>query len=46
MKYELFGTNHSGLVEFLGTYADQGLLLEAVDQYEGLGYKKIKYCKV
>lgn len=46
MKYELFATDHSGEVVFLGTYGHESLLLEALDQYTGMGYKKIKYCRV
>lgn len=46
MKFELFATDYSGDVIFLGTYGQEVLLLEAVDQYTGMGYKKIKYCQV
>lgn len=45
MKYELFGNSPLGNVEYLGTYAHMNLLLEAIDQYEGMGYKTIKFCK-
>ncbi len=46
MRYELFGKSPVGGVEFLGTYAHENLLLEALDQYQGMGYKAIKYCAV
>ncbi len=46
MRYELFGKSPFGGVEFLGTYAHEHLLLEALDQYQGMGYKTIKYCAV
>ena len=46
MKFELFATDHSGEVVFLGTYGQENLLLEALDQYTGMGYKKIKYYQV
>ena len=46
MRYELFGKSPIGGVEFLGTYAHENLLLEALDQYQGMGYKAIKYCAV
>ena len=46
MKFELFATDHSGEVVFLGTYGQEKLLLEAFDQYTGMGYKKIKYYQV
>lgn len=46
MKFELFATDHSGEVVFLGTYGQEKLLLEAFDQYTGMGYKKIKYYRV
>ena len=46
MRYELFGKSPIGTVEYLGTYAHLNLLLEACDQFEGIGYRAIKYCKV
>lgn len=46
MRYELFGKSPLGAIEFLGTYGHEHLLLEACDQYEGMGYKAIKYCTV
>ena len=46
MRYELFGRSPVGGIEFLGTYGHEELLLEACDQYSGMGYKAIKYCAV
>ena len=43
---ELFGKSPIGNIEYLGTYGHEDLLLEACDQYEGMGYKTIKYCVV
>ena len=44
MRYELFATDFGGSVVFLGTFGKMEHLLKAYDQYEGMGYKKLKYC--
>lgn len=45
MKYELFGRSPLGEIEYLGTFAHTELLFEACDQYQGMGYKEIKFCQ-
>lgn len=45
MKYELFGTSQFGNVEFLGYYHEQELVLRALDEFTGLGYKRVRYCE-
>lgn len=44
MKYELFGVAPTGNVEFLGTFNDHEKILDAVDEYTGIGYKNVKVC--
>lgn len=46
MRYELFATDYGGDVVFLGTFGRTEHLLRALDQYEGMGYKKLKYCAI
>lgn len=45
MKYELFGTAPTGEIEYLGTFFHMDLMLEATDQYSGMGYESIKFCE-
>lgn len=42
--YELFGSKFNQ-VEFLGSFYEESQLLRAVDEFVGLGYSKVKFCK-
>ncbi|MDD6005618.1 MAG: hypothetical protein PUC68_08110 [Firmicutes bacterium] len=44
--YELFGTSFLGQLEYLGTFPKKEYALKAFDSYWGLGYRKLKICKI
>lgn len=42
--YELFGTRFDE-VEFLGSFVKPCQLFKALDEFVGLGYENVKWCK-
>ena len=43
--FELFGTNLSHQVEYLGTFRTERETQEVADDLKAMGYSKLKYCK-
>ena len=43
--FELFGTNLSHQVEYLGTFRTERETQEVADDFKTMGYSKLKYCK-
>ena len=43
--FELFGTNLSHQVEYLGTFRTERETQEVADDFKAMGYSKLKYCK-
>ena len=43
--FELFGTNFSHQVEYLGTFRTELETQEVADDFKAMGYSKLKYCK-
>lgn len=43
--FELFGTNFSHQVEYLGTFRTERETQEVADDFKAMGYSKLKYCK-
>lgn len=42
MTFELFGTNQVNEIVYLGSFVKESHALEALDQYQGIGYKNLK----
>ena len=43
--FELFGTNFSHQIEYLGTFRTELETQEVADNFRAIGYSKLKYCK-
>ena len=43
--FELFGTNFSHQIEYLGTFRTKLETQEVADNFKAIGYSKLKYCK-
>ena len=43
--FELFGTNFSHQVEYLGTFRTELETQEVAENFKAIGYSKLKYCK-
>lgn len=43
--FELFGTNFSNQVEYLGTFRTELEVNEVADSFRSIGYSKLKYCR-